>query len=148
MTKSRIKIPATYLAGGIAGIVGLLISFLGRGIVPGRVLGDPLPTVLSAAQIMRGFLYWNWQAPLVHLLFLTLLAGIVVVGWKYVRGLEDWGGEEAVAAARVTAVINVGFVALLEIDAIVVAIYYLMGGLISVWVTGLVAGWFVKLLKR
>lgn len=148
MTKTRWRIPDAYWIGGITGLVGLALSFLGRGIIPGRVLGDPLPLVLSVAQLIRGPLYWNWQAPLIHILFLAILAGLAVSGVYLVR--REKGGEWmlAVEVARVTAVINVGVVALMEIDAIVVGFYYIIGGLVSVWITGTVARWMAHQMKR
>lgn len=125
-------------------IVGFILAYLGRGLVPGRQLADPLPVVLSFAQIMRGFLYWNWRAPLYHFLFIALLAvlGVYLLKLSGVRGkrLKQIG----VQVARLTAVLSIGIIAIQQIDAFIVGVYYLMGGLISVFFAGFVAEKFAE----
>ena len=131
-----------------AGFVGVLISMLGRGLNPGRVLADPLPVVLSVAQITRGLLYWNWQGVLVHVLFYLFLPVLSVAGIYF------WHNEkldfivQAFDAGRLTAVINVVVVALQQIDAFTVAVYYLFGGFLMVWISGISAKWLAKKIEN
>ncbi|MCP5100863.1 MAG: hypothetical protein GY943_35375 [Chloroflexi bacterium] len=141
------KISETTLIGIGVGAVGLLFSFLGKEIIPGRAWGDPMPVVLSIAQLTRGFLYWNWQSPLIHLLFLLGLAILTV----WVLRFRGHRGERLVMyasrAGQITAVINVLIIALLQTDAVVVGAYYLMSGLVAVWVTGEMARFLAKKMK-
>ncbi len=50
-------------------------------------------------------------------------------------------------AGQITAVINVLIIALLQTDAVVVGAYYLMSGLVAVWVTGEMARFLAKKMK-
>ena len=45
--RTRLEDGGLIPTGAIAGGIGLIISFAGRGIIPGRVLGDPLPLALE-----------------------------------------------------------------------------------------------------
>jgi hypothetical protein len=126
------------------GVIGIALSFLGKHIVPGRAWGDPMPVILSIAQLTRGFLYWNWRSPLIHLLFLLGLALLVV----WVMRLRGNHGDvlvlNVIRAGRLTAVINVLIIAVLETDAVIVGTYYLISGVIASWVTGEIAGFLAK----
>ena len=141
------KLSESTVVGMSIGVAGLIISFLGKMIIPGRAWGDPMPVVLSIAQLTRGFLYWNWQSPLIHILFLLLLA-MLTVGTLRLRGRSgDYFVLNAMKAGRLTAVINVSIIALLQTDAFVVGAYYLMSGLLAVWLTGEMAGLLAKRMK-
>ena len=120
-------------------LIGFILSSFGDGLIPGRRLADPLPIVLSFGQIMRGFLYWNWQGPLLHLIYISLLAmlGVFFLKWFGLRG--DLLKQVSLQVARLTAVINIGIIAIQQIDAFIVGVYYLMGGLISIFIAGYVA---------
>jgi hypothetical protein len=122
-----------------AGLIGLIISFALKGLVPTRPLGDPLPLVLSATQLTRGFLYFPWRPLVFHLLFLLFLALLTVIILRLIsQRLPDKG--EAARAGRIAALINVGIVALLAIDAFMVGFWYLASGLVSFLLTGFAAG--------
>lgn len=128
-----------YLAGLLAGLIGLVLSFALKGLVPARPLGDPLPLVLSLTQLTRGFVYFQWQPALFHLLFavtLGLLAFFLL--WFMDRGAATL--QRAKLAGRIAAILNVGVVALLAVDTIIVGFWYLMSGLVSVIISGFVAG--------
>ena len=130
---------ALVLTTAVSSLITILISYFGRGLTPGRLLADPLPIVLSFGQIMRGFLYWNWRGPLFHLGFVVLLAclSLFLLRWQSFRGknLSQLAGQ----VARLTAVVNIGVVAIQQVDAFIVGVYYLIGGLISTFIAGIVA---------
>ncbi|WP_420630574.1 hypothetical protein [Candidatus Leptofilum sp.] len=135
--------------GLLVGLLGLPISFLGRDYNLGRELADPLPVVLGVSQAVRGgFLYLNWRGIVWHLAFivflLVLLVGIIRLRLPKTR----WAELDYRAAAQVAVVLNVGLVALLEIDAFVVALWYSMAGLVSVLLTRLLAGSVAKVMSR
>lgn len=129
--------------------VGWILSSVGRGVISGRMLADPLPLILSIAQIGRGFLYWNWKNPLFHLLFGF---GLVLLTLSF---LTIWGirkQEILIIGPRVVRLalgFNIGIVALQQIDALVVGIYYLLSGFVSIIWTGFLAeqmaSWLVKI---
>jgi hypothetical protein len=132
-----------------AGLIGLPLSFAGRGLNLGRELGNPLPLVLGFSQALRGnFLYLNWRGMVWHLLFLLFLLLLVVAilhGWL---PKSEWQQIRIGSAARFAAVINIFVVALTEIDAVVVLIWYLMAGIVSLFFVGLMANGVVKLMRR
>ncbi|RMG98834.1 MAG: hypothetical protein D6706_06515 [Chloroflexi bacterium] len=131
-----------WLVGGAVGLLGMGVSGLGSGLVPGRVPADPLPLALLVGQLLRNRLYFNWWALVVPLLFAVLLGGMVggVMGWA---GVTD--RRRVVRAARVAAVLNILMVAADEVDAPVVAFWYLVAGMMSVWVTTAVSTRFLFL---
>jgi hypothetical protein len=129
----------TLPAGATAGLVGLIISFAGRGTIPGRVLGDPLPMALAVGRVAQGFAYFDWRSPLFHALFASFLGVLAaVVVWFSSR--HHFTGERARLAGRIAAAINVGVVAILQVDALVVGFWYLMAGAMSFFLTSFVAG--------
>ncbi len=135
------KISPSILVGLVVGIIGVLLSFAGRGINPGRVLADPMPVILSFTQLTRGLLYWNWQGVLIHVFFYLFLPTLSMIGlYFWHNGAEDFV-EQAVVAGRITAVINVGIVAIKEVDAFSVGVYYVFGGFLMVWISGVMAKW-------
>lgn len=128
-------VPVGLLTGGI----GLAISFALKGLIPARPLGDPLPLMLAATQALRGFSYFQWQPPLFHLLFALFLG---VLAFFITHLVVDGRTSPAVSksAGRVAALVNVGLVALLAVDAVTVGLWYLLSGWVSVLVTGFSAG--------
>ena len=127
-------------AGLLAGGIGLVVSFAGRGIILGRVLGDPLPLVLAPTQLMRTRLYFNWQAPLWHFLFAVGLGALSVVLLKFLPGKRPFPFNAPLITARIAAAINILVVVLLQVDAVVVALYYAIAGFISISISSFVAG--------
>jgi hypothetical protein len=137
----RSRSNAALVTGVSAGLIGLVISFALKGLIPARPLGDPLPLILSVTQLTRGFLYFPWQPPLFHLLFVLFLGLLAVIILRLVTRQAP-GKENAIRAGRITALINVGVVALLAIDALMVGFWYLTAGVVTILLTGLAAGLF------
>ena len=136
------------LVGSLAGLVGLAFSFAGRGLIPGRVLGDPLPLALAIGQITRSFLYFNWSALLWHALFAALLGLLVVLLLRWLTDGYTMTGDAA-QAATIASAINLAIVALTEVDALMVAFWYLMASFISYTITTSIARQLARrLLKR
>jgi hypothetical protein len=135
------------LAGILAGLIGLVFSFAFKDIIPARPLGDPLPLMLSATSLTRGFLYFQWRAPLFHLFFALAIALLAVVALRVLTGRRP-GRAEARFAGRIAAAFNVGVVALLAVDALIVGLWYLMAGGVSVLITGYAAGLAATLWSR
>ncbi len=141
--RQRSWVDATLIAGLSAALIDLAISFGLKGLVPVRPLGDPLPLILSVTQLTRGFLYFPWRPPLFHLLF-ALLLGLLAVAILRLVARQAPNRENAIRAGRIAALINVGVVALLAIDALMVGFWYLTAGVITILLTGFVAGLFAS----
>ena len=135
------------LAGIFAGLIGLIFSFAFKGVIPARPLGDPLPLMLSATSLTKGFLYFQWRAPLFHLVFALALGLLAMAVLRLLTGRLPRRAEAAFAG-RIAAVVNVGLVALLAIDAIIVGVWYLMAGVASLLITGYAAGLAATLWSR
>jgi hypothetical protein len=127
------------LAGIIIGFAGLAVSFGLKGANLGRPIGDPVPLMLSATQVTDGFTYFPWRPPLTHFIFAVLLGFLAFVVLSLLsKGMVT--PKKATQAGRIAALINVLIVAVLRVDAIVVGFWYLVSGLASVLISGLVAG--------
>ncbi len=128
--------------GLVIGILGLLGAWLFLRVRPGRMLGNPMPLILGFSALGRalgqGLAYFNWRDPLLHLGFVGLLAG--ASGTAAARR-----GPRRAAAAQTIARIGVGLnlivSGLLEVDALIVLIFYVGAGLLSLSAAGLVARW-------
>ena len=137
----------TLSSGVMTGLIGLVISFALKGLVPARPLGDPVPLILSATQLTRGFLYFPWRPVFLHLLFLLLLALLTVAFLRLVgRRLPD--KSQATRAGRIASLINVGVVAVLAVDALMVGFWYLVAGVVSLLLTGFAAGLITSIWRR
>ena len=135
------RVGAGNFAGVITGLIGMAISFGGRGVIPGRFLGDPVPLMLTAQSILRGnFLYLNWRHWLWPLLFFSSIALLAVFVLRYFKTDPAEIEDDARRAAQLAAGLNVGVVALMEVDAMMVAVWYLMTGFIAVSLASFVAG--------
>jgi hypothetical protein len=127
------------LAGVIAGLAGLLLSYGLKGANLGRPLGDPMPLMLAVTQVTGGFIYFPWRPALYHLAFAVLLGVIGNLAlWLIGKGMLT--SSQATQAGRIAALINVLIVAVLAVDAVVVGFWYLVSGLASVFISGLAAG--------
>lgn len=135
------------MAGILAGILGLAISYALKGLIPARPLGDPLPMMLAVTHLTRGFAYLPWQPALLHLLFAAFLGLLAVAVSRLASGTIPTG-KQARYAGRIAALINVAVVAVLAIDAIIVGFWYLISGWVSVMVSGFVAGRIASRLHR
>ena len=132
-----------------AGLIGLLFSFAGRELNLGRELADPLPVVLGLSQALRGgFLYLNWRGMVWHLLFILFLVLLIVGILRLWLPKSQWSQIRIGSAARFAAILNIAAVALTEIDAVVVLIWYLMAGFVSVFLAGALADGVAKLANR
>ena len=127
-----------WAAGVISGVLGLVISFSLRDLSPARPLGDPLPLTLSIAQIPRGFTYFPWRPLILHLIF-ALFLGILSFTILWIISRELTGPDQAAKAGRIAAGINLIVVATLAVDTVVVGVYYLIAGLVSIKITGSIA---------
>jgi hypothetical protein len=143
----RSRTDAALVSGLAAGLVGLVVSFGLKGLVPARPLGDPMPLILSVTQITRGFLYFQWRPPLLHLLFAVFLGLLAVVVLRFVARRMPIR-EQAVRAGRIAALLNVGVVALMAVDALMVGFWYLTAGVVTVLLTGFAAGLIVTSWSR
>ncbi len=103
-----------------------------------RPLGDPLPLMLSISQVTRGLTYFPWRPILVHLLFAVML-GVLSFFVLALLNRNSANTDAAAKAGRIAAVINVGFVAIFAVDAVVVGFWYLISGRVSVVITGYAA---------
>lgn len=127
-------------AGVVTAVIGLTVSFAGRGLIPGRELGDPVVLTLSLSQLVQsGYGYFNWRSLIFHGLFILFLSGLAVVVLWLFNGRQPVSPGKAVLVARLAAAINVTAVALTEVDALIVAFWYLVAGILSVYLTGFVA---------
>jgi hypothetical protein len=135
------------LAGAFTGLASLAVSFGLRGANLGRPLADPVPLMLAITQLTNGFTYFPWRPALTHLIFAVLLgfSALTVISLLSKGRVTP---KKATQAGRIAALINVLIVATLEVDAIVVGFWYLVSGLASVLITGLVAGVVASWLAR
>lgn len=124
-----------------AGSIDLLISFALADLSPARPLGDPVPLVLSAMQLTRGLLYFPWRPVVLHLIFVLFLAltAAVILRLAVKRAPDK---DEATRAGRSAAFINVGVVAIVNVDAFMVDFWYLAAGGVSLLLTGFIASLF------
>ena len=135
------------MAGILAGILGLAVSYALKGLIPARPLGDPLPMMLAVTHLTRSFAYLPWQPALLHLLFAAFL-GLLAVAISRLAGGAIPTRKQARYAGRIAALINVAVVAVLAVDAIIVGFWYLISGWVSVMVSGFVAGRLASRLHR
>ena len=135
------QVSTANLAGMIAGMIGIIISFTGRGLVPGRDLGDPLPLVLTIQHMFRGsFLYLNWRGLVWPLLFFGFIALLTTILLYFLGSNQGWEVDDARGAARLATGIIVGVVAITEVDAVIVAFWYLLAGFVAILITGFISG--------
>lgn len=137
--------PAELGWGSAIGILGLLGAWLFLRVRPGRMLGNPMPLILGFSSLGRalgqGLTYFNLRDPLLHLGFVALLAG--ASGTAAARR----GPRSAPAAqtiARIAVGLNLIVSALLEVDALIVLIFYVGAGFLSLSAAGLVARWMAE----
>jgi hypothetical protein len=94
--------------------------------------------MLSISQVTRGLTYFPWRPILVHFLFAVML-GVLSFFVSLLLNRDSANSDTAAKTARIAAVINVGFVAIFAVDAMVVGFWFLISGLISVVITGYAA---------
>ena len=136
------------VTGLILGLVGLVGAYLLRLVVPGRLLGDPLPLVLMPAAVMRslreGFTYFDLGSPLLHLIFaIGIGAG---AAWLTVR--RGGTAEQARPTARIASGLSILVVAIQEVDAVIVAFYYGLSAFVSLSISAYAADRVARRLLR
>jgi hypothetical protein len=132
----------SFRAGIAIGIVGIFFSLLVRSILPGRLLGDPLPILLTASQLLRGVTqglqYIQLQSLLFHVLYLALLGLVAIIGNRVIKGGIE-GGYDPIHGTRIAVVLNVALIVLAETDSVMVGLWYLAAGYLSFSIAGLIA---------
>lgn len=132
VTRFKQGLSPAVVAGGATGAIGLILSFALQGFLTWRAWGDPLPLMLSIQQLIRGnFLYLDRFALIEPPLFYAALGLLAVLLLRQTGRLT---ADDARTAARLAAIINAGAVALLRTDAIIVAFWYLMSGVLAVFI--------------
>ncbi len=130
-------------AGLAVGAAAALLSLIYEVLFPGRLLGDPLPLYLALAGVRQifvsGFLYFDWLSPLLHILFSGAL-GLLAVQALRLSGPDVLNEASARRAAWTASALNVGIAAILEVDSLTVAIFYVITGWLSVSIAAFVAG--------
>ena len=94
----------------------------------------PLPLTLSIGQLPRGFTYFSWWPLLAHLLF-ALLLGVLSFAFPLILSRGPTSGNQAAMTGRIAAAINIGAVAILSVDSVLVGIWLLVAGLVSFMIT-------------
>ena len=143
----RLEERGPLVAGLFAGGIGLVISFALKGIVPARPLGDPVPLMLAASAIPRGFTYFPWKPALFHLIFAVALGLLAVIILRFVSS-SPVARRDAISAGRIAAVVNIVAVAILAVDAFIVALWYFIAGAASFLITGYAAGLLTAIWRR
>ena len=130
------------------GLAGLAISWGVNLVLPGRLLGNPIPLMLAISSLGRAIgqtlAYFNWQDPALHLGFVTLLA---ITSGLAARGTETDRYAKPVIAARIGRIavgLNVVAAASEEVDALTVGLFYAGAGFLSVIAAGWIAEWTVR----
>ena len=136
-----------FVAGVVAGGIGLFVSFALKGVVPARPLGDPVPLMLAASAVPRGFIYFPWRPALFHLLFAVALGLLAAIILRLVSH-RPVTRREATIAGRIAAVVNIVVVAILAVDAFVVFLWYFIAGAASFLITGYAAGLLIVIWRR
>ena len=136
------RLTQTRIVGGLLGTAGFALSYLIEILIPGRFPADPLPVALAFSGLRQilssGFLYFDWRSPLLHLLYAAVL-GLLSALLLEILPSTDLNPPNARQAGRFAAGVSVLLVALMEVDSVMVAVFYVGAGLVSVWAAALVA---------
>ena len=131
------------------GLAGWVISWGVNLVLPGRLLGNPIPLMLAISSLGRAigqtFAYFNWQDPALHLGFVATLA--IASGLAGARLETDRSARSRVAAriGRIAVGLNVLAAAPNEVDALTVGLFYAGAGFLSVIAAGWIAEWSVRI---
>lgn len=131
------------------GLAGLALSWGVNLVLPGRLLGNPIPLMLAISSLGRAigqtFAYFNWQDPALHLGFVALLA--IASGLVGMRAETDHYAKPVFAArvGRIAMGLNVLAAASDEVDALTVGLFYAGAGFLSVIAAGWIAEWSVRI---
>ncbi len=123
------------------GIFGLLFSLLVRSLMPVRMLGDPLPILLILSQLLRGVAqgiqYIHWQSLFLHFLYMVILGLGAIGGNRLVKGWTE-ASFDPIRATRIAIAVNVVTIAFVEIDSVLVGLWYLAAGYLSFSLAGVI----------
>ena len=128
------------ITGLMLGVAGLAGAYLIRLAFPqGRILVDPLPLALTPAAIMRsvreGFTYFDLRSPLLHLIF-TIGFGTAAAALTVRR---SGTARQARQTARIASGLGILVVAIQEVDAVIVAVYYGLSAFVSLSISAYAA---------
>ncbi len=122
------------LWGVLLGVVGIIAAWGLQAIVGGRLPLDPLPLALTPAAILRslreGFIYFDARSPLLHVLY-TVALGMAAGG---LSSRQTGTARDARLMARVAVGLGILVVAVREIDAFTVALYYAISAFVSLMI--------------
>ena len=127
------------LGGILIGIGAAVFAWVVHALVGGRWLNDPLPIALIPGAVMRasreGFTYFDARSPLLHVLFIASIG--MLSGALAVRLELDV--QRARSMSRIAAGIGIVIVAVREVDAFTVLLYYAIAALASLFICGYAA---------
>ena len=105
------------------GVLTTLIAILIRPLTLYRYASDPLQLVQPIIQLRFGLINFNWRLPVIHLLFIAWISCIAPFGLS-LKWPKLFSTDNAVLAARVAALISMGYIWWIRVDAIPVFIWY------------------------
>lgn len=82
------------------------------------------------------------------LLFLAFMAILTTILLAFLRSNQSWEVDDARGAGRLAAGVVVGITAVIQVDAIVVAFWYLLAGVVAVFLTGFMAGQIARIFLK
>lgn len=136
------------ITGLLLGLAGLVVAFLLHRVIPGRLLGDPLPLALLPTALFRslreGLAYLDLRSPLLHLLFAIGFGA--ASAWLTAR--RGGTAEQARQTARIASGLSILVVAVQEVDALIVAFYYGLSAFVSLSISAYAADRLTRRLKR
>ena len=130
-------------AGALLGVLMTVGANLIRPLTLYRYINDPLQLVQPIIQLRFGLINFNWRLPLMHLGFIlaiSLLSPLLLrLFWP-----KSSSTDNAVLAARTAALISIGYIWWLRLDAIPVFIWYAF----STWISFLIISWLTKIIAQ
>jgi phage shock protein PspC (stress-responsive transcriptional regulator) len=88
--------------------------------------------------ITGGFRYFDWQSPLIHLIF-AIAIGLVATGANRVIRTRRPHERSAIRSARIASAISLAAAGLAQVDALIVLVYFLIASFISLTVSAYAA---------
>lgn len=122
--------------GGVIGVVAILFSILIRPVTLYRHIIDPLHLIQPLFNLRFGLLHFNWILVLNHLIYLAGLGLLTTIAARMARVKKRDGAATAAKAAGIT---TVGYIFWMQVDALVLVMWYGVAAYISigilVWLT-------------
>ena len=125
--------------GVFLGILITIIAIFIRPLTLFRYANDPLQLVQPIIQLRFGLINFNWQLPLFHLAFIIAISLAAPLG-LYIKWPKLFNTDNAVLAARTAALVSMGYIWWLRVDAIPVLIWYGM----STWISFMGISWLTR----